>query len=228
MENLLNILKNEALKIWNNKNKKRLLLFIFSLIILAIILILFVLYKNGKINFAEENKNYDKETNYKIKKNNNNDLLEENQNAKENSEENIIYVHVDGYIKNPGLYKLKSGSRLKNAIDIAGGLKVGANIKEINYASKLEDGEKIYIPSMEQKSTDSLDVSYASEKDKKVNINKADIQELKTLNGIGDSLALAIIKYRKEKGKFKNIEQIKEVNGMGDAKFKKIKEKITI
>lgn len=62
----------------------------------------------------------------------------------------------------------------------------------------------------------------------KININTATQTQLETLPGIGPSTAIKIITYRKEKGKFKNIEDIKEVSGIGDSKFEKIKDYITI
>ena len=61
-----------------------------------------------------------------------------------------------------------------------------------------------------------------------MNINKASLEELLAISGIGESKAKAIIDYRKEKGKFKNIEEIKQVSGIGEALYEKIKEHITI
>ncbi|MGL4875602.1 MAG: ComEA family DNA-binding protein, partial [Clostridium sp.] len=61
-----------------------------------------------------------------------------------------------------------------------------------------------------------------------ININTASAEELKTLNGIGDSKAEAIISYREEKGGFKNIEEIQNVSGIGKATFEKLKDKICV
>lgn len=70
--------------------------------------------------------------------------------------------------------------------------------------------------------------SVRSSNNKKVNINTATQAELETLPGVGESTAKKIISYRNEVGKFKEIEDIKKVSGIGEAKFKKIKESITI
>ena len=67
-----------------------------------------------------------------------------------------------------------------------------------------------------------------NKQESKVNINIATQAELETLPGIGPSTATKIISYRKEKGKFSNIEEIKEVSGIGEAKFQKIKEEICV
>ena len=62
----------------------------------------------------------------------------------------------------------------------------------------------------------------------KININTANISELKQITGIGESTANKIVDYRENVGKFKKIEDIKEVKGIGDAKYESLKNKITI
>ena len=152
-----------------------------------------------------------------------------------------------GYVNIPGIYEIKKEDRINTAVEKAGGFKKGYSIKNINLASKLEDGDKIYIPSVEEdKQNSSLNTSNNIEKRTgiirsekitdssnngstgKININKASQSELKQINGIGDSTANKIIDYRENVGKFKKIEDIKEVKGIGDAKFEAIKNRITI
>ena len=62
----------------------------------------------------------------------------------------------------------------------------------------------------------------------KVNINSADVKELTTLPGIGQSKAEAIVKYRQDHGKFKNIEELKNVKGIGDKVVKKLQPEATL
>ena len=75
---------------------------------------------------------------------------------------------------------------------------------------------------------DKNDETTLEETSSKVNINKASLEELLAISGIGESKAKAIIDYRKEIGKFNNIEEIKQVSGIGEALYEKIKEHITI
>ena len=67
-----------------------------------------------------------------------------------------------------------------------------------------------------------------NEKSGKININTATQADLETIDGVGPALAERIIEYRKQNGKFKNIEELKSVKGIGDKKFESIKEKITV
>ena len=144
------------------------------------------------------------------------------------------------------MIELEENSRIADAIEKAGGFREDAYTKDVNLAYKLEDGMKIYIPTMEEKENEKANVivesgietennnnSYSNTDEgknvnSKVNINTASKEELDTLPGIGPSTAEKIINYRKEKGKFKSIEEIKDVSGIGDSKYENIKDMIEI
>ncbi len=136
----------------------------------------------------------------------------------------IVGVHIKGEINNPGYYELKFGSRLNDVIKKAGGLTDDADVDRINLAEKLIDGIEIIIPSKWDEET----VSEASQNGDAVNINTAGILDLCEVNGIGESTAKAIIKYREEHGNFVSVEDIKNVNGIGESKFESIKSEITV
>ena len=114
-------------------------------------------------------------------------------------------------------------------------------------AAKLSDGDKVYIPSIEEEKIlgnqnnnnvntvgkhtnngNNLNNNVSITKNNKININTANVSELKQITGIGESTANKIIDYRENVGKFKKIEDIKEVKGIGDSKFESLKNKITI
>lgn len=154
-----------------------------------------------------------------------------------------IMVYITGEVKNPGIYELEENSRIKDAIEKAGGLKETADITDINLATILQDEDKITIPSKEEKNQNNVQ-SKTIEKSQnttsistnatgknqntKVNINTATQTELETLPGIGPSIASKIVSYRKENGKFKSIEEIKKVSGIGESKYANIKELIKV
>lgn len=169
-------------------------------------------------------------------------ILVSNQDTNQTSQdtEEIVIVHITGSVKNPGIVKLKEGSRIEDAIEAAGGLTENADISNVNLAYVLDDGTKIKIPNVDDEDIGDEDVLSKDsgegiiQEDEKttntntVNINKATENELSTLPGIGNSLATRIVEYRKQNGNFKTIEDIKNVSGIGESKFANIKDFISI
>ena len=145
-----------------------------------------------------------------------------------------IKLYITGEVKNQGVIELEEGDRIADAIEKAGGQTEQASLKNVNLAYQLEDGQKIYIPNVNDNETEIIDdgasgvVDDTTANQTVVNINKADETELQSLNGIGESLATSIVQYRKENGKFETIEDLKNVPGIGDSKFENIKEYIKV
>ncbi len=128
-----------------------------------------------------------------------------------------IIVHVAGEVKNPGVYKLPVGSRVYEAIEVAGGVLKDAMVDKLNLARLLKDGEKINVP--KNYNTGQL----LSGRKKGLDINEMDKEELKRLPGIGEKLAERIVKYREVHGPFRSIDDLKQVSGIGDKKLEDIK-----
>ena len=222
--------------------------------IIIISVITFMVLNIGKVKEFEE-----KETTGNIEKNitvseeskDNKEKEGNEEDKKENiSSETGIFVHIDGYVNNPGVYQIKENERINLLIEKAGGLKNGYSIKNINLAAKLSDGDKVYIPSIEEEKSlgnqnnnnnnnaniggkhtnngNNLNNNVSITKNNKININTANVSELKQITGIGESTANKIIDYRQNVGKLKKIEDIKEVKGIGESKFESLKNKITI
>lgn len=168
-------------------------------------------------------------------------------------EEKEIMVDVKGEVSNVGIYKLKSGSRVIDAINMAGGLTSNANTSVLNLSKKLTDEMVIIVYSnyevqnfektkeVENIVLENCKTGYdniendacienkkSTENHGKISLNSATIEELMTLSGVGEAKAKSIIEYRDKNGGFKNIEDIKNVSGIGDALFDKIKENITL
>ena len=138
---------------------------------------------------------------------------------KEEEIDEIIKVYITGEVNNEGVIELPQGSRIVDAIDKAGGKTEKADLKNVNLAYELEDGQKIYIPNKDDNLIDDFKVVddgtegivNDNEKSNVININKASEMDLQALPGIGEGLATAIVKYRTENGTFKNIEDLKQV-----------------
>ncbi len=141
-----------------------------------------------------------------------------------------VFVHVAGQVKNTGVYELKNGLRVIDAVNMAGGPLQDADLDSLNLAEKLHDEEKIYVPKVGEVLPASGAVGGQSgpQDAGMVNINTAGAEELKSLPGIGDVLAGNIINYRNANGPFKSIDDIVNVPKIGPKTFENIKDKLTI
>ncbi len=159
-----------------------------------------------------------------------NEIEEQTEDENDNNEdEDIIIVHIQGAVQKEGIIKIKEGNRIADVIEKAGGLKENASLKNINLAYMVEDGQKIYIPTQEEDKNQEINSDNTQNTvSNKININTATKEQLQALSGIGEATAESIITYRKENGKFQNIEDIKNVSGIGNSKFNKIKDEICI
>lgn len=159
----------------------------------------------------------------------------------QNENEKEIIIHIIGCVNNEGIVRLKEGARVIDAIESAGGATNEANLNKINLAYVLSDGQKIVIPNKNDETNIEIgtyDGANSEEYDFiigqneaeqiKININTADKTALETLPGIGASTAEKIIQYRRDNGRFEDIEDIKNVSGIGEAKFNAIKDRICI
>lgn len=162
-------------------------------------------------------------------------LVEKENKANLNPVEKVkkdIVIHVTGAVKNPDtLVTLTFGSRVQDAIVAAGGATDDVDYTYINLAAPIDDGDKVYIPSKDEEYEDFKDLILDNIKidayNGLININTASKIELKTLKGVGDATADAIISYREKNGPFNDIEDIKKVKGIGEATFNDLKDKIT-
>lgn len=168
-----------------------------------------------------------------------------------------VFVDIKGAVVTPGVYELEENKRVIDVINLAGGLKENASTINLNLSKIVEDEMYIIVYSKEEvesylnKNENSKEIVCASlecicpntnndacinndnnineiKTNNKISINNATKEELMTLNGIGESKADAIIKYRQENGKFNNLEDIKNVSGISDNTYEKIKEDISL
>lgn len=148
-----------------------------------------------------------------------------------------VYVDVDGAVARPGVYRLKDGARVSQAIDAAGGLTADADVTWLNRASKITDGQKIYVPTVgEQQAAAAVGGAESSaattpgagSSSGLVNINTASAAELQTLSGIGPSMAQSIIDERTKNGAFASVDDLMRVSGIGEKKLAKIKDCICV
>jgi competence protein ComEA len=157
-----------------------------------------------------------------------------------------IIVDVKGAVKNPGIYELKEGSRVSDAIELAGGATKDASLKYINLSMLVKDEMVIYVYSSKELNNKEVCPIIKPEicpilecpvieneacndiADGKISINNATQSELETLPGIGSTKALDIIKYRTDNNGFKDINELKNISGIGEATFNSLKDLIKL
>ncbi|MDS6114311.1 helix-hairpin-helix domain-containing protein, partial [Streptococcus pneumoniae] len=152
-------------------------------------------------------------------------------NKEEPLEQDLITVDVKGAVKSPGIYDLPVGSRVNDAVQKAGGLTEQADSKSLNLAQKVSDEALVYVPTKGEESASQQAGSGApssTSKDKKVNLNKASLEELKQVKGLGGKRAQDIIDHRETNGKFKSVDELKKVSGIGAKTIEKLKDYVTV
>lgn len=167
---------------------------------------------------------------------------------------NKIKVDIKGAVKKPGVYSVSDDKRVIDVIKSAGGLNSNANTNYINLSAKVTDEMVIWVYTnseinklkLNNNSTEYMikscncpvvdnttclsnsNSNKTSNKNNMININTANIGELTSLTGIGESKAKSIIEYRTKNGKFEKIEDIMNVTGIGESAYNKIKNNITV
>lgn len=149
-----------------------------------------------------------------------------------------IQVFINGAVVVPDVYVLPPDSRVKQAVEAAGGFTEEANRAVLNLAQPLIDGMHIYVP--DQAAGTDVPPQVISEPTPQsrggmidlmggmlININTAGLDELDKLPGVGPATAQKIVDYRAANGSFANIEAILEVAGIGETKFQQIRDLIT-
>ncbi len=219
-----------------NLKDNKVIIVIISIIIIIFLCVFFYTRSNLENEYTELD-NYN--------------MLQNETNIEQEQEDiSKIFIHVTGAVNNEGVVEIKEGSRIADAVDAANGFSEDADISQINLAYQLEDGQKIYIPRINDEKINGeekvLQKEYVtdeagddiiiedetsnikSKENEKININTADQSGLEEIPGVGEATAQKIIEYRELNGKFKTIEDIKNVSGIGDSKFENMKEKICV
>ncbi|TFD72294.1 hypothetical protein E3T48_15350 [Cryobacterium fucosi] len=145
----------------------------------------------------------------------------------------IIFVHVLGAVRRPGLFELSAGARVMDAVAAAGGLTETADPAGTNLARRLSDGEQLYLPQVGEvpagppPASGGAGPAGGAASGQKVNLNTATVAELDTLPRIGPLMAQRIIDYREANGPFAAVDDLRSVTGIGDKTFEGLKDLVT-
>jgi competence protein ComEA len=133
-----------------------------------------------------------------------------------------LYVHVSGAVRHPGLYRLRDGARVVDAVAAAGGLAEGADEGGVNLARPVGDGEQLVVPRQGEQ------VDASAPGDGRINLNTATGAELETLPRIGPATAQRIIDWREANGRFTSVEDLLAVSGIGDKMLEALRPLVTV
>jgi len=139
-------------------------------------------------------------------------------------------VHVAGAVQAPGVYRLKPGSRVIDAVSAAGGVASDSNSDAINLAAVLADGERVYVPRVGEAApvVVSGGSTASSAPSGPVDLNAASADDLDTLPGVGPATAAAILAYRERHGPFASVDDLAKVRGIGQAKLDALRGLVTV
>ena len=141
-------------------------------------------------------------------------------------------VHVAGAVRRPGVYRLRAGARVEDAVRSAGGPTARADVDAINLAAPVEDGRQIVVPQRApgagpgSTATPPAGAAGAAARAEPIDLNTATLEQLDTLDGIGPGLAQRILDYREEHGGFGAVDELAQVPGIGDKRLAALRERV--
>ena len=144
------------------------------------------------------------------------------------------YVHAAGAVSRPGVYRVRPGGRVADLLDAAGGPAPDADLDQVNLAARVTDGERVYVPRRGEAappvvsgggSGGGAGTAAAGEP---VDLNAATLEQLDALPGVGPATAQAILDYRREHGRFTQVQELLEVRGIGEAKLAALRSRVRV
>jgi competence protein ComEA len=138
-------------------------------------------------------------------------------------------VHVAGAVRRPGVYRLKPGARIDDAVQRAGGATARADLSAVNLAAKVEDGRQVLVPERAPRGAPAATApGSAAAPGQPINLNTATLEQLDTLNGVGPATAQKILDFREEHGGFGSVDELAQVPGIGEKRLASLKEQVRV
>jgi len=136
----------------------------------------------------------------------------------------LLVVDVAGAVRRPGLYSLREGSRINDAIAAAGGPAPKAQLAAVNLAAPIADGEQVVVPGSGAVAAAAASPPAAgSAPSAPLDLNSATLEQLEGLPGIGPVTAQKILDYRQAHGPFHAVAELEGVPGIGPAHMSQLK-----
>lgn len=150
-------------------------------------------------------------------------------------------VHVVGAVRRPGVYRLRLGQRVEDALRRAGGAEDDTDLQAINLAAKIADGQQVVVPRRAAAGGSGAAAggsgpggaaagggAAGAAPSAPINLNSATAEQLDTLDGVGPTTAQKILEYRSQHGGFSSIDDLAQISGIGPKKLEALKAQVTV
>ena len=138
-----------------------------------------------------------------------------------------LVVHVAGAVRHPGVYRLRAGARVADAVRRAGGARRRADLGAVNLAAELQDGRQVLVP-LRARAGGPPVAGAAPAPGVPLDLNTATVEQLDELDGIGPATAQQIVAYREAHGGFGSVEELDQVPGIGETRLAALREKVRV
>jgi competence protein ComEA len=138
----------------------------------------------------------------------------------------VLVVHVVGAVRRPGLYRLREGSRIADAVRRAGGAVGDADLAAVNLAAPLVDGVQVLVPAAAAPGAAAA-APAGPAAGGAISLSSATVDELDELPGVGLVTAQKIVDYRTEHGPFASVDDLDAVPGIGPGRIEQLRELVT-
>ena len=147
----------------------------------------------------------------------------------------LVTVHVAGAVRRPGVYRLREGRRVDDAVMRAGGPTRRADLAGVNLAAKVQDGRQVLVPvrgragsAVAASPPPGAAAGAAGVAAPPLNLNTATLEQLDTLDGVGPATAQKILEHRQERGGFGSVDELGEIPGIGEKRLASLREQVQV
>jgi competence protein ComEA len=136
-----------------------------------------------------------------------------------------LIVHAAGAVTHPGVYRVPGGSRVNDVVNAAGGPAADADLDQLDLAAKVGDGDRVYVP---RRGEAAPPVAGGTGAAGPLDLNRATVEQLDALPGVGPATARSIVDWRTRRGRFRSVQELLDVPGIGPSKLDRLRALVVV